>query len=376
MRVIFVAWAWPSHLSAMVPLAWACRASGHEVLVASQPSLAAAAAGVGLPVITVGTDVDAVATFREIATAPPSQRTGGPRVLRLLTQLAETMTGDLARWAKAWRADLIVYEPTALAGPLAAQVAGIPAVRHLFGTDLLSRAHEFLATALAPLCGTLGLDSADPFGTATIDPCPDGLQGALGSRRIPVRYVPYSGLTVVPALDRPRSHRPLVCVTWGTTLSRLDPALFHAGDVARWINDLDVDVLVAVTSAQHGLLGTLPARTRVVTDTPLHLLLPGCAAVVAHGGAGTLLTSLDSGLPQLLVPRLPDHMQHASRLAEAGAAAVVPAAALDPAVIRDRLDALLAEPGYRECAERLQKLMRAQPPPAAVVADLERAASS
>lgn len=374
MRVIFVTWAWPSHLYAMVPLAWACRASGHEVLVASQPNLAGHITCAGLPAAVVGADIDATATFRVIATASPRQRAGGPRVLGLLAELAAAMAGDLAALARTWHADLIVFEPTALAGPLAAAATGVPAIRHLFGTDLLSTAREFLAAALAPVCGRLGLDGIDPFGAATIDPCPADLQGELGSPRVPVRYIPYNGPGVLPEQDGPRSVRPRVCVTWGTTLSRLDPALFHAGDVVRWISDLDVDVLVAVTSEQRVLLGSLPSPTRVATDVPLHLLLPGCAAVVAHGGAGTVLTSLASGLPQLLVPRLPDHARHASRLAGAGAGVVVPATEREPAVIRDRLASLLAEPGYRASAERLRKEMQGQPPPAAIVADLERVA--
>jgi len=45
MRVLFTSWAWPTHLYAMVPLARACRAAGHDVVVASPPALADTIAG-------------------------------------------------------------------------------------------------------------------------------------------------------------------------------------------------------------------------------------------------------------------------------------------------------------------------------------------
>ncbi len=359
----------------MVPVAWACRAGGHEVLVASQPELTDAIALTGLPAAPVGRDVDAEAIFRDIVLAPPSaqrpQGGGGPRVLNLLVQLAEAMTDDLIELAAGWRADLVVFEPTAFAGPLAAAALRIPAVRHLYGTDLMSVVGRFLPGALGPLAEKRGLDAVDPFGVASVDPCPDGLQVPVASRRLPVRYMAHNGPGLLPPELPARSGRPRVCVTWGTTMSRLDPQLFLAGDVARAISDLEVDVVIAVTSGQRALLGELPPAVTVVESAPLHLLLPECDAVVAHGGAGTLLTALANGLPQLLIPRLPDHVRHAGRLAETGAAAVLAAPVNEPSMIRAQLTELLATPAYRAAARRLRREMEGQPPPAQLVPEFE-----
>ncbi|MFI6886148.1 nucleotide disphospho-sugar-binding domain-containing protein [Streptosporangium canum] len=373
MRILFTAWAWPSHLYAMVPVAWACRAAGHDVLVASQPELTDAISRTGLPGASVGRDVDAVATFRDIVLPPPGRQpgAGGPRVLGLLTALAEAMVDDLVELGRNWRADLIVFEPTAFAGPLAAAALGIPAVRHLYGTDLMSVVGRFLPDALGPLSGKLGLDTVDPFGVATVDPCPARLQVPVGSRRLPVRYVPHNGPGMLPPEPPEPSGRPRVCVTWGTTLSRVDPGLFLAGQAVRAISALEVDVVVAVTPGQRALLGPLPPEVRVAESAPLHLLLPTCDAVVAHGGAGTLLTAVAYGLPQLLLPRLPDHVRHAGRLAEAGAGVVLAAPVEDPAAISDRLAELLATPAYRAAAEELRQEMRGRPSPAQVVRELE-----
>jgi len=397
MRIIFTAWAWPSHAYAMVPLAWACRAAGHEVLMASQPALADTLTRTGLPSARVGRDVDAEAAFRAIVappaapaaappaapaaaerSAPPAPRPGppgsggGPRVLQLLTALADAMVDDLVELGEQWSADLIVFEPTAFAGPLAAARLGIPAVRHLYGTDLMSVVGGFLPAALAPLAQRLGLEQpVDPFGLATVDPCPGGLQVPVGSRRLPMRYIPHNGPGLLPRRLPQRHGRPLVCVTWGTTMSRLHSDLFLAGDVARAIEDLDIDILLAVTAGQRPLLGTLPPRTEIAESVPLHLLLPQCDALVAHGGAGTLLTGLAHGLPQLLLPRLPDHVRHSGRLAGAGAGTVLPAPVQDPKLIHDQLAELLAAPAHRESAQRLRDEMHGQPAPAELVGALQ-----
>ncbi len=125
MRVLFTTWAWPSHLHALVPLARACQI-GHEVLVASQPALVPAVAAAGLPYVSVGHDVDAVARLRALVsgTGPPlpgavppgsaahSRAGDRPRVLDLFVDIARAMTGDLIDWASAWLPDLVVFEPT------------------------------------------------------------------------------------------------------------------------------------------------------------------------------------------------------------------------------------------------------------------------
>jgi UDP:flavonoid glycosyltransferase YjiC (YdhE family) len=373
MRVLFTSWAWPSHLYAMVPLAWACRAAGHEVRFASQPALADAITGTGLPAVAVGTDVDAVGMVRGYVVGGGGASTGSsprPRALDMVLRLTEAMAGPLIGYARAWRPDLVVYDPTALAGPLAAAAVGVPAVRHLYGTDLLYRARDAVGELIAPLAGRHGLGPVDPLGAATVDPCPPDIQLDADYRRVPVRYLPYNGPGQLPPwlLDPPA--RPRVCVTGGTTLARVDPALFRPGAIAAALDELDVEVVVAITRTQRALLDPVPGRVRVAESVPLHALLPTCALLVAHGGAGTSLTALASGLPQVLIPSLPDHSGHARRLAAAGAGVVLERAEATPEVVRKTVDGLLASVPHRAAAERLRDAIRSQPVPAAVVADL------
>lgn len=392
MRVLFVTWAWPSHLSAMVPLARACRAAGHEVLVASQPALRERIRRTGLPAAVVGDDVDAVGMVRgyllppptghgppTVTTATPGTAPAGrgPRALRMFLAHATSMVDDLVRLARSWAPDVVVSDPTALAGPVAAAAAGVPAVRQLYGVDLLHRARAPLAELLAPLAHRHGVSGLDPLGAATIDPVPPGLRLPVEyARHLPMRYVPFTGpgagpvAAAAPAPARP--HRPRVCVTWGTTLSRLDPDRFLAGLVTRALQDLDVEIVVALTADQRPMLGPVGHRIRIVEGVPLHLTLPGCDLVVAHGGAASMLTALSAGLAQLLVPQLPDHAAHAAALQAAGAAVVLPGEQLTAPRLRTEVRRLLHGEQERAAARRLQREMQQLPPPAAVVAELER----
>lgn len=390
MRVLFCTWAWPSHLYALVPLARACRARGHDVLVASQPGLLDEIGRTGLPGAAVGTDVDSVELVRgyvlpSAAAAAPASAPGapgaagggkGPRAMRMVLDNAASMTAGLLDLTRSWAADLMVHEPTAMAGPIAAAAAGVPAIRHLYGTDLMLRARGPLTEALTPLAAHHGVTALDPFGAATVDPTPTGLQVPTDYPRLPMRYVPYNGPLPGAAVPAGRTGRPRICVTWGHTMARLSPDRFLGARVAAALAGTGAKVLLAVSEAQLSLLGDreLPDGVEVVVDTALDRLLPGCDLVAAHGGAGTILTALSHGLPLLLVPQLPDHAGHSRRVAEAGAGEVLMRDEATGDRIRAAAERLLTEDGGAAlgAARKLRAELEAQPAPAEVAAALER----
>ncbi|MGI5351672.1 nucleotide disphospho-sugar-binding domain-containing protein [Streptomyces sp. CA-250714] len=391
MRVLFTTWAWPSHLYALVPLAWACRSAGHEVLVVSQPELLPLIERTGLPGAAVGKDVDGVGMVRGYVLPSKDDPTGdqraprggkGPRALRMFTAHADSMVDGVTETARRWGADVVVSEPTALAGPLAAAATGIPAVRLLYGADLMARARTLLPEVLAQLAERVGVDPAGyhPFGDFTIDPCPPGFQAPAPAEhpRLAMRYVPFNGPGTPPDPPLPppaRGHRRVV-ITWGHTMARLDPALFLAGHAARALAGLPrTELVLAVTAAQRPLLGQVPDGVHVTLDAPLHTLLGSADLVVAHGGAGTVLTSLRAGLPLLLVPQLPDHAGHAARVLATGAGEVLTRDEASTERLRAEAAALLdgeQAAGRREAAWTLRDGMLAQPAPAEVVGELEK----
>lgn len=97
----------------------------------------------------------------------------------------------------------------------------------------------------------------------------------------------------------------------------------------------------------------LPPEVRHFEFVPLQLLLPRSAALVHHGGIGTLGQALAAGLPQLVMPMTYDQPDNAARLQRLGVAeAIKPAAYRAPAVAR-ALERLLSS---REVESRCERL--------------------
>jgi UDP:flavonoid glycosyltransferase YjiC (YdhE family) len=102
----------------------------------------------------------------------------------------------------------------------------------------------------------------------------------------------------------------------------------------------------------------------------LHLLLPGCAAVIHHGGAGCLMTAVSAGVPQVVLPTGMDQPVNAARLAATGAAITIPRAVATPTAIRAAVETVLREPGYAAAATKLARQCAERPTPADVAAGL------
>jgi hypothetical protein len=309
--------------------------------------------------------------------SPEQQREWSLRGLGMFVAPAEAMIDDLLGFARHWRPDLVVYEPTSFAGPLAAAKLGIPGVRHLWGMDYTLDSTLLHAQALAPVMERLGLAEIASAGAVTVDNCPGSLQVPAGPApaRLPVRFVPYNGPGTAPAwlLDPPA--RPRVCVTLGTTNSRLMPNLVQTRPVLEALSLAGLEVVAALSARDAAQLGPPPAGVRVAQAMPLHLLLPSCDLILHQGGMGSAMTSVAHGVPQLIMPVLPDQTWAARRLADAGVAVQVPLWEAGEEVLTDRASQMVSTPGYRAAAAALQAELAAQPPPAAIVADLERLAA-
>jgi UDP:flavonoid glycosyltransferase YjiC (YdhE family) len=393
MRVLLTSWAWPSHYLPMVPLGWALRAAGHEVRVASQPALGPVITDSGQVAVATGHDLDHAEVHQRVMRnlrldavpdAPPPGASMGQwapekrervrRVFGVFTAYADTMLHDLYEFARWWRPDLIVFDPTTYAAPLVGAALGIPAVRHIHGVDVTYQAREVVAELVAPLAARLDLSDVDPLGSATVDPCPPSMQVPSTIDRIATRYLPYNGRAVLPEwLRSPAGDRRRLCVTWGTSTTRLAGfQLFAPPLVLSAVDGLDLDIVVTLTGEEADTFTDVPAGVRVVKGLPLHLLLPHCDAVVHQGGNGTILTAAYHGVPQLVLPQLPDQAFHTERFVTTGAGISLRAAEATAGNIRAALVGLVNEPGYRSAAARLRDEMHATPTPAEIVPALTR----
>ncbi|MFC4121793.1 nucleotide disphospho-sugar-binding domain-containing protein [Nonomuraea zeae] len=394
MRVLVTCWAWSSHYLPLVPVLWALRAAGHEVCVASQPAMAGVVTDSGAVFVPAGPDVDHERLRAErmdglrhdrVPAAPPpgvsagehwrpGQREKVARVFGVFAARADLMVDDTLEFARRWRPDLVLFEPTSYAGPLVAALLGVPAVRHIHGVDLTYQAHELVPEVLAPTTARLGLGDCRILGDLTVDPCPPSMQIPARVERARVGYVPYNGRAVLPDWLWEPPSRPRVCLTWGATTTSLGgAAAFLLPAVVSALSELDVELVVAVGRQDREQLGQVPPGVRVTSGVALHQLLPTCSALVHQGGFGSTLTGVYYGVPQLVLPQLVDQIFAADRLAATGAGTCLPRDQVNAATLRDRVRDLLAS--GRPAAERLRAELRAQPTPNDVVPVLERLAA-
>ena len=110
----------------------------------------------------------------------------------------------------------------------------------------------------------------------------------------------------------------------------------------------------------------LPPNVTTADWLPFAAVFPHVAGVVHHGGAGTVMTALAAGVPQLVVPGAGDRTVHARLLAERGAGLAVPLDRLTAAAF----ERLVSDAGLAAAAREVAEEIAAMPPPSEVVDDL------
>lgn len=411
MRVLVATCSDRSLLQSLVPVATAFAAAGHEVRVASAPDLTDTITAAGLTAVPVGRNDP----FRRLhagraeswmtgllppydAAADPSRDTwehlleGYRSTVRWWHQLGNApLLADLVAFARSWRPDLVLWEPTTFCAPIAAEACGAVHGRVLWSVDVFAVTRAlFLRRRPAP-------DAPDPLGDwlaghaarhgvafserlvtgcFTVDPLPEPLgMRAAGTRVLPVRYVPYGGRATVPDWLRARPRRPRVAVTLGiTNIDRFGGYNIGVQRLLDSLSALDVEVVATIADTERSRLQGVAPAVRLVPFVPLDDLAAGCSLVVHHGGPGTMLTTARHAVPQLVLPWEFDAPELARRFAATGAGLVLDPASASVANIRTAADRLLRDPGFGARAGALRDVMDAAPPPAGLVARIERLA--
>lgn len=104
----------------------------------------------------------------------------------------------------------------------------------------------------------------------------------------------------------------------------------------------------------------LPADVIHSPYAPLSALLPRCAALVHHGGIGTVAQALAAGIPQLVVPVAFNHFDEGLRLERLGLGAMLGRRGFTPARAARRLDRLLASAQVARASEAARRRMTDQ----------------
>ena len=131
----------------------------------------------------------------------------------------------------------------------------------------------------------------------------------------------------------------------------------------------------------HGLITTGPAVDPAVIRAAPNVtvrqwvrhadVLPGCAAVVTHGGHGTVMKALAAGVPLVVAPLGRDQPDNAARVVHAGAGVRVRKNA-SAGALREAIGRVIEQPRYRAAARRMAQILGAERDEGRVVDELER----
>lgn len=396
MRFLLTTVSEKSHVLCLAPLAWALMNAGHEVRLASAPAMADVIASTGATAVAVGSDhslheqlAQEESVENEISdwSSPFVQEQDWETLLvkyhvavaYALQPYNDTIVDDLVAFARAWRPDVVVWDPVTHAGAVAAAASGARSVRLTWCVDVYStmRAvfHELAATApepadpmadwLAPQVERYGkpFDESLVVGDTTLDLIPGSIQLDLPVDRMPMRFTPYNGPAVAPDWLLEEPSRPRVVLTPGLSFGKiLGTSLIPLSASLEALGDLDVEVVATLNEKEREIVGAVPANTRVVDFVPMHALLPSCSAIVHHGGFGTWSTAAGLGVPQYLLPvRMADMWIKGRRTADYGAGICTHPMETTADMLREGVQRLVSEPSYRESAQALRNEIAAMP---------------
>jgi UDP:flavonoid glycosyltransferase YjiC (YdhE family) len=96
----------------------------------------------------------------------------------------------------------------------------------------------------------------------------------------------------------------------------------------------------------------VPPNVVILRSVPHAAVLPLAAAVVCHGGHGTVMKALAYALPLVVMPFGRDQKDNGARVEACGAGVTVPATA-GSARIAAAIRRVLEEPAFRESARRM-----------------------
>jgi UDP:flavonoid glycosyltransferase YjiC (YdhE family) len=153
-------------------------------------------------------------------------------------------------------------------------------------------------------------------------------------------------------LDQPR---PVVHVTQGTIANKDLGQLI--GPTLRALADEDVLVAVSTGGRPLDTLPPLPANARAAEYLPYDELLPKTAVFVTNGGYGGVQYALRYGVPIVVSGGQEDKPEVGARVAWAGVGRRLKRVSPEPAEIREAVQAVLRDPGYRLRAAAIAERM-------------------
>lgn len=358
MRVLVATTAGAGHFGPLVPFAGELRDHGHDVLVAAPTSFSSVVQRAGFihrPFPDAPAE-ELTAVFDTLVGV--SNEEGNAIVVREVFGRIDARAAmpGMQALVEQWRPALILRETSEFASYAVAEAAGIPHVQVAVG--LASFEQHFLPALEAPLdelgveAGIKGLRSAPRLSLVPESFEDPAASGSAVTRRYREDAPP---LATGPLPDWwAGDAAPLVYVTFGSVAAGLGlfPALYR--DVVAALADMPVRVLLTLGDAgEPEAIEPVPANVHVENWWPQREVMHHAAAMVGHGGFGTTISGLASGVPMVVVPLFADQPYNAERVHASGAGIALHGGPTAIDELAGALQRILDEESYRHQAGRI-----------------------
>jgi UDP:flavonoid glycosyltransferase YjiC (YdhE family) len=374
MKVLVVCIPLAGHLNPLKPLVGAFVDAGDDVLVASGPDVRPEVVAAGAEFAPAGHGFGW--WFERLSARTRAMPGDGLAPDRILSYFLPRVFGEAALddmvdgalgAATEFSPDLVVFDTFALAGPLVADIVGVPSLNIPITLPLARTELELIDDAVCPMWRAFGRRSPGLAGvycglTADIWPAGLDVRDVDDGRRLALRPCP------VPTGPRRPSDEPTVYVTLGTLYGGATDVFV---EVLRGLASEPVRVVVTVGADRDpASLHGIAANARVERYLDHSELLPTCSAVVHHGGSGTMFGALAHGLPQVVIPQGADNYINADAVAAAGLGVALGPADLTADAVRDAVDRVLHDSSFGTAAAIVADEIAAMPSHADVAASL------
>ncbi|MER5382917.1 DUF1205 domain-containing protein [Streptomyces sp. NBC_00647] len=357
MKFLFTVGGSQAAVFGVAPLATAARSAGHEILLAADEPLMAAAQSVGLPAVCI---------------TPERMRYGQDALTAAgrLDALLE-LTGQ-------WSPDLVVGGLSHVPRVLAARLK-VPYVRHIWHIAPMARRDRTAVAELKPELERLGLAELPPP-DLFIDLCPPSLRPPGAPAAQSMRWVPrVSQRRLEPWMYTRPAGRRRVLITAGTRNLMLDTPGSSLRTLVEELTGAGAEVLIAALPEAAEQFGSQLGDVRIGW-IPLDVVAPTCDLAVHHGGATTAMTLINAGVPQLIIPDNGYGKAVAQSISDFGAAVMVDRHRPEPGRSPDEITAagchaILSDPRYAERTRLLAEESATLPTPAEVLRGIEALAA-
>lgn len=394
MRIALTSHANPSHLVGVLSAARVAQLAGHEVALASGPSVTGRIEQAGftaLPVASlmsmdeiVGAPAGAGATAT-MARRPAHSAGSGPPdppAHPFVTPWTSQQAADIEKVLKKWQPDCVLRDSTELGGYVAAECLGVP-----YGTvdiaPLSPCAQPGALQELNRLRADFDLPPVNdpwhavrPFRVGLVPDVfyPEELRWPGAHYYRPSAADERADRELGAGFSPPEGEELLVLVSLGMNAPRFDPrAATVLNTIIEALGALPVTGVVAIgpDDDPDQWDGARAANVHLESFVPQRAVLRSCDLFVTHTGFNGVREAFSAGVPMVALPLFGDHPASATRLAHLELAIELDVASVSAEAVRTAVATILDDPGYRSRAQDMRRRMRALPPLDRMAEDLQ-----